>query len=147
MEDLLSERRALMDGGQVKTAGMFLEFGPVRSAEPQRSILDSVADEELPDLARVVGYLDAGHVLIDVMDVAADPFEPTDQVMNGSTVLTDGDWLWRRDLAYYVRRHRVAVPAEFLALIRARGYAVPARGVPELTACARRARALMFWNS
>ncbi|MER7165301.1 hypothetical protein ABT336_04370 [Micromonospora sp. NPDC000207] len=147
MEDLLSERRTLMDGGQVQTAGMFLEFGPVRSAEPQRSILDSVADEELPDVARVVGYLDAGHVLIDVMDVAADPFEPTERVLNGSTVLTDGDWLWRKDLAYYVRRHRVTVPAEFLALIRERGYTVPARGVPELTACSQRARELMFWNS
>ncbi|WP_434740273.1 hypothetical protein [Micromonospora sp. SH-82] len=147
MEDLPAERLTLMDGGQVKTAGMFLEFGPVRSAEPQRRIFDSVADEELPDVAWVVGYLDAGHVLIDVMDVAADPFEPTERVLNGSTVLTDGDWLWRKDLAYYVRRHRVAVPAEFLALIRERGYAVPARGVPELTACSQRARELMFWNS
>ncbi|MET8461830.1 hypothetical protein [Micromonospora zamorensis] len=39
-----------MSGGQLKAAGMFREFGPVRSAEPQESILDSVADEELPDL-------------------------------------------------------------------------------------------------
>lgn len=136
-----------MSGGQLKTAGMFREFGPVRSAEPQRSIFDSVADEELPDLTQVVTYLNSGHVLIDVMDVANDAFDSTRQVMNGSTVVTDGDWLWRKDLAYYVRRHRVAVPEAFLALIRERDYVVPSRGVPELTACSGQARDLMFWNS
>ncbi|WLS44517.1 hypothetical protein Q3V37_24495 [Micromonospora profundi] len=126
---------------------MFREFGPVRSVEPQQSIFDSVIDEELPDAAQVVTYLNSGHVLIDVMDVADDAFDSTRQVMNGPTVLTDGDWLWRKDLAYYVRRHRIAVPEDFLALIRARNYVVPSRGVPELTDCSRQARELMFWNS
>ncbi|MGA4727703.1 hypothetical protein ACPB67_09820 [Micromonospora taraxaci] len=136
-----------MDGGQLKVAGMFREFGPVRSAEPQPSIFDSVTAEELPDLNQVVTYLNSGHVLIDVMDVVDDAFDSTRQVMNGSTVMTDGDWLWRKDLAYYVRRHRVAVPEAFLALIRERNYVVPSRGVPELTVCSRQARDLMFWNS
>ncbi|MGC5377491.1 hypothetical protein ACPXB1_03305 [Micromonospora sp. DT68] len=136
-----------MSGGQLKAAGMFREFGPVRSVEPQQSIFDSVIDEELPDAAQVVTYLNSGHVLIDVMDVADDAFDSTRQVMNGPTVLTDGDWLWRKDLAYYVRRHRIAVPEDFLALIRARNYVVPSRGVPELTDCSRQARELMFWNS
>ncbi|MEU8215607.1 hypothetical protein AB0C47_07545 [Micromonospora taraxaci] len=136
-----------MDGGQLKSAGMFREFGPVRSAEPQESIFGSVAAEELPDLTQVVSYLNSGHVLIDMMDVADDAFDPARQVMNGSTVMTDGDWLWRKDLAYYVQRHRVAVPEAFLALIRERDYVVPSRSVPELTACSRQARDLMFWNS
>ncbi|MEU8213747.1 hypothetical protein AB0B85_31610 [Micromonospora sp. NPDC049044] len=126
---------------------MFREFGPIRSAEPQESIFDNVTAEELPDLAQVVTYLDSGHVLIDVMDVANDAFDATRQLMNGSTVMTDGDWLWRKDLAYYVRSHRVAVPEDFLALIRERDYVVPPRGVPELTSCSRQARDLMFWNS
>jgi hypothetical protein len=126
---------------------MFRELGEVRSGEPQPSIFDSVADAELPDLDRVVGYLDTGYILIDVMDVADDPFEPGRQIMNGSTVLTDGDWLWRKDLAYFVRHRRVALPDAFLALIRERHYAVPERGVPVLAACSQEARRLMFWNS
>lgn len=137
----------MMHRGQLKTAGMFVEFGPVRSSEPQASIVDHVTSEELPDLGQVLGYLNAGHVLIDVMDIADDPFEPTRQIMNGSTVLTDGDWLWRKDFAYFVRRHRVAVPEDFLALIRERNYVVPDRDVAELTACSLQARQLMFWNS
>ncbi|MEU6024829.1 hypothetical protein [Micromonospora sp. NPDC047134] len=136
-----------MESGQLRTAGMFVEFGPVRSPEPQQSIFDCVTDTELPDLARVVGYLNSGYVLIDVMDVAEDPFDSGRQVINGATVLTDGDWLWRKDFAHYVRRHRVAVPEQFLTLIRERDYIVPPRAVPELAACSRQARDLMFWNS
>jgi hypothetical protein len=123
---------------------MFLEFGPIRSNQPQDSIFDHVREEELPDLARVVAYLEAGHILIDTMDIADDPFDPARQLMNGSTVLTDGDWLWRQDFAYFVRRHHVAVPDDFLALIRERDYAVPARDVSVLTACSQEARRLMF---
>jgi hypothetical protein len=133
-----------MQGSNLRTAGMFLEFGPIRSDQPQDSIFNHVHEEGLPDLARVVGYLEAGHILIDTMDIADDPFDPARQLMNGSTVLTDGDWLWRQDFAYFVRRHHVAVPDDFLALIRERDYAVPARDVSVLTACSQEARRLMF---
>lgn len=123
---------------------MFVEFGRIRSDQPQGSIFDHVREQELPDLARVVGYLEAGHILIDMMDIADDPFDSAQQVMNGSTVMTDGDWLWRKDFAYFVRRHHVAVPEDFLALIRERDYAVPAPDVSVLTACSQEARRLMF---
>ena len=133
-----------MGGSQLRTAGMFLELGPVRSAEPQESIFDNVTGEDMPDLAQVVAYLNSGHVLIDMMDIANDPFDPTRQILSGSTVLTDGDWLWREDFAYFVQRHRVAVPKDLLALIRQRDYVVPARDVSVLTACSQEARRLMF---
>lgn len=137
----------MTQGSRLQAAGMFRELGEVRSGEPQPSIFDSVAAAELPDRDRVLGYLNSGHVLIDVMDIADDPFEPGRQIMNGSTVLTDGDWLWRKDLAYFVRIRRVALPDAFLALIRERDYAVPERDVPVLAACSQEARRLMFWSS
>ncbi|GGQ44651.1 hypothetical protein GCM10010166_11500 [Couchioplanes caeruleus subsp. azureus] len=54
--------------------------------------------------------------------------------MNGPTLLTDGDWLWRKDFPYYVRYRRVAVPEDFLTVIRERDYVVPDRQVAEMTA-------------
>jgi hypothetical protein len=33
---------------------------------------------------------------------------------NGSVELTDGRWVWPEGLAHYIRRHPVALPAEFL---------------------------------
>jgi hypothetical protein len=127
-----------------KTAGMFREFGPIRSSEPQDSILASVAAEPLPDVDRVVAYLRAGHELIAMMDVQDDVFDGSQQVMNGSSIRTDGDWLWREDLAYYVRRHNVAVPAEFLRLIRGRHYIVPDLEESALGECGDEAVKLMF---
>jgi hypothetical protein len=122
---------------------MFLEFGPVHSAEAQESIFSYVDENPLPDVAEVLKYLGAGHVLIDFMDIADDVFDPSEQVMNGSTVLTDGDWLWRRDTAYYLRFHNVRLPDEFLELIRARRYVVPHRDVPVLRECSQEAMRLM----
>jgi hypothetical protein len=109
----------------MKTAGMFLELGRVRQPTLQHSIRDSVAATPLPDVDRVAAYLRSGHVLIDFMDVKDDVLDHSRQVMGGPTILTDGEWLWRDDLAYYVSRHNVLPPEEFLQLIRKRHYIVP----------------------
>jgi hypothetical protein len=109
----------------MRTAGMFAELGPVKQAEPQPSIFDNRLDEPLPDVDRVVAYLRGGHKLMAFMDVADDVFDSSKQVMNGSSILTDGDWMWRNDIAYYVERHNVTPPPEMLELIRQRHYIVP----------------------
>jgi hypothetical protein len=129
----------------MRTVGMFTEFGPVKQQEPQDSILDHLGPEPLPDVDQVVGYLEAGHVLIDMMDVQDDVVDRSrGQLLNGSSIATDGDWLWREDLAYYVRRHNVVLPAEFLQLIRERGYTVPSVGEEALTEAGEEAAFLMF---
>jgi hypothetical protein len=127
----------------MRTAGMFLEFGRVKQPEPQESIRDHVAPGPLPDVDQIVGYLRSGHVLIDFMDVADDVFDQSRQVLGGPTTLTDGDWLWRDDLAYYVEKHNVSVPADFLELIRQRHYAVPEVDEPVLDRIADEAVRLM----
>jgi hypothetical protein len=104
---------------------MFIEFGGVKQSAPQESIFANVLPEPLPDVDRVVGYLRAGHVLIDFMDVRDDVFDPSRQILGGPTTLTDGEWFWRDDLAHYVSRHNVRLPNEFLQAIRDRQYAVP----------------------
>jgi hypothetical protein len=128
----------------MKTAGMFLELGRVRQDAAQASIRDSVAEAQLPDREQVVSYLRSGHVLIDFMDVQDDVFDSSRQVLGGPTVLTDGEWLWREDLAYYVARHDVAVPGELLDRIRALGYVVPEVDEPRLVEITEFAHHLMF---
>jgi hypothetical protein len=129
----------------VKSAGMFLEFGPVRQEEPQDSIFQHIAATPLEDLDRVVGYLRAGHELVTAMDIQDDVIDSSQgQVLSGSSVLTDGDWLWRKDFAYYVGRHNVAVPDELLRLIRGRNYVVPQVDEAALDACADEAVRLMW---
>jgi hypothetical protein len=57
---------------------------------------------------------------------------------------TSTEWLWREDLAYYAGRHNVALPDDFLALIRRRDYAVPEVDEPTLERCTEFANRLMF---
>lgn len=128
----------------VRTAGMFVELSQGQHPAPPQSIRDHIGAEPLPDADRVVAYLHAGHPLIDMMDVEDDPLDPARQVMNGSSILTDGDWLWRQDFGYYVRRHNVAPPEELLTAIRARHYVVPEVSVERLTELAAAAEKLAF---
>lgn len=108
---------------------MFAELTQARYPTPTPSIRDNVGAGPLTEVDAVLNYLDAGHVLIDVMDIENDPFNPVQQLFNGSTMLTDGEWLWRQDYTYYIRYHDVVVPPDFLAAVPARAYVVP--NVPE----------------
>jgi hypothetical protein len=128
----------------VKTAGMFVELSQGFHPAPAQSIRDHLAPGPLPDVDAVVAYLAAGHPLIDMMDIENDPLDPARQVMNGSSVLTDGEWLWREDFSYYVRRHHVAVPEDLLIKIRSRGYVVPECSVEALTELAAEAEKYAF---
>ncbi|MYQ96940.1 hypothetical protein GTY20_39910, partial [Streptomyces sp. SID4946] len=80
-----------------------------------------------PDEADLVVYLDAGHVLIDVMEAGHD-------VITGSThrhspgcssLATDGAWLWRLDFPHYLETHHVALPQTFLEHVRSLNYQMP----------------------
>jgi hypothetical protein len=109
----------------VLTAGMFVELGQTRHPEPAQSIADHIGAEPLEDVDLVTQYLDNGYVLIDMMDIQRDVLDPEQEILNGSSILTDGDWLWRQDLSYYVRRYHVTLPPELLATVRERRYTMP----------------------
>jgi hypothetical protein len=123
---------------------MFVELAQGQHPSPPARIVDSVGDGPLEDVASVLSYLQAGLPLIDMMDIENDVFDPERQIMNGATILTDGEWLWRQDLAYYVRYHDVLLPPDFLALIRSRDYLVPVVDEPVLVALAEEASRLAF---
>ncbi|MFG3100147.1 hypothetical protein ACGFZL_06470 [Streptomyces sp. NPDC048182] len=71
-------------------------------------------DEEL-----LLGYLRGATRLWSEMGAADDVLDPEAPVLVGAgSLCTDGTWLWRDDLTYYVGRYHVALPAEFLAHVR-----------------------------
>ncbi|KAB8161382.1 hypothetical protein FH609_027220 [Streptomyces sp. 3MP-14] len=74
----------------------------------------------------VAGYLDAGHPMLDVMELTQDVVRHAFQVPGGSSVLTDGEYAWRLDLAQYVRRYAPELPEAFLSR------ALDPAGVPAL---------------
>lgn len=46
--------------------------------------------------------------------------------------LTDGTWLWRSDLAYYVERYLVGVPADLVEHARRQSWRAPTIADSEL---------------
>ncbi|WP_369220588.1 hypothetical protein AB5J52_00170 [Streptomyces sp. R39] len=97
------------------------------SGQPNGSIRDVVRSVGEPDEADLVAYLDAGHVLIGVMEAGHD-------VITGSThrhspgcssLVTDGTWLWRQDFPHYLETHHVSLPQTFLEHVRSLNYRMP----------------------
>ena len=128
-----------------KTAGMFVELAQSRHPEPAQSMVDHISEQPLADVQNVVAYLSGGHYLIEMMDIQNDVLDATrEQIINGSSILTDGEWLWREDYAYYVEHHNVRVPDDLLTTIRHRNYIVPPVPEPVMVNLAPEAEELAF---
>lgn len=67
-----------------------------------------------------------------MMGSSGDVLGSGETVLGGDSVFSDGDWFWRGDLWFYVRKHNVRLPDQFLALVRERQYLMPAEKEPEL---------------
>jgi hypothetical protein len=63
------------------------------------------------------------------MGPGTDVLSPAGPRIDPPHLLTDGVWYWPLDLAYYVERYHVALPAPFVAHMQACGWRPPA--VPE----------------
>lgn len=61
-------------------------------------------------------------------------------IMGGDSIYSDGEWVWRGDLWFYVRTHHVSLPNEFLERIRSFGYTMPAENLSSLTEIAKEIR-------
>ncbi|MFE3633522.1 hypothetical protein [Streptomyces sp. NPDC059168] len=98
-----------------------------RSGQPNGSIRDAVRFVGEPDEADLVAYLDAGHVLIDVMEGGHDVItRSTHRHSSGcSSLVTDGSWLWRLDFPHYLETHHVSLPRTFLGHVRSLNYQMP----------------------
>ena len=96
------------------------EFGEV-------SIFSSVRETGEDDENFIVDYLDGGHCIVDVTesvpDVVSGRLHP--RSAGGSSLITDGAWVWRQDLAHYVITYHVRMPEEFLSHMRSVGHRVP----------------------
>jgi hypothetical protein len=73
----------------------------------------------------MVNYLKSGYPILDVMELTTDFIDGAFRVPGGSSVLTDGYFVWRADLASYVERYHIDLPQEFLDAVHNYGYRIP----------------------
>ncbi|MFE7621519.1 hypothetical protein [Streptomyces sp. NPDC057496] len=87
---------------------------------------DFLVPNPYEDAERITEYLLGGHEVFSVMGSSEDVLGSGRTVLGGDSVLSDGEWIWRGDLWFYVRIHHVELPMEFLVRIRQHDHLVPA---------------------
>ncbi|MER6756657.1 hypothetical protein ABT235_21035 [Micromonospora echinofusca] len=130
----------------MKTVGFFRELGPNPVEVYAESIQDHLGHAPLPDAALVIQYLRDGHDLIDVMGAESDVLGSERLIIGGASVMTDGTWLWREDLRFYVAIYHVCLPENFLASVRANNYRVPALQIEELRTASKEAMRILGYH-
>ncbi len=92
-------------------------------AAPAASELESIrGNAPLAEIESLCRYLDSGVVVERIPGLVQDVLGSKFAIEDGGDLLTDGEYLWRRDASAYVRHYQVGVPSEFLEKLRQRNW-------------------------
>ncbi|MER8085406.1 hypothetical protein ABTZ57_09735 [Streptomyces sp. NPDC094048] len=116
----------------MQIADFFQELWAPSFGTPRGSVRDFLAPASYEDAQQITEYLLGGHRIFSVMGSSEDVLGSGKTVLGGDSIFSDGDWIWRADLWFYVRTHRVELPEEFLARIRQHDYLVPAENETQM---------------
>jgi hypothetical protein len=96
----------------MQVVGVFRELEPLATALPS---IHELKNQLGPlDAEAVSQYLESGTPVFDVMEATADPLLPGKFVPGGPSLITDGTFIWRSDLAYFVSTYNMLVPQELV---------------------------------
>ncbi|MFE7332664.1 hypothetical protein ACFU8W_49155 [Streptomyces sp. NPDC057565] len=112
--------------------GNFRELG--RGWPDGPSLRAAVRDEAPAHASELVEYLRNGTILLAATTLVHDVLSPSNAVIGGWQLLTDGRWLWHSDLAYYVERYHVVLDPRFLVHAQRNDWTVPELPDAELLA-------------
>lgn len=103
--------------------GEFRELGHGRPDGPSlRAAVHDEGDQDEQSLAR---YLREGAVLAATGSSVHDILSPGHELIDGLSLLTDGQWFWYSDLAHYVERYHVPPDERFVQHARSRNWTPP----------------------
>ncbi|MDN3292619.1 hypothetical protein QWM81_00880 [Streptomyces ficellus] len=109
----------------MKLIGFYQEMDPNYAAAWGGSIPAPDSGKGKYPVVKLVSYLTSGHPLLDVTELTTDVINGAFRVPGGSSVLTDGEFVWRADLAKYVERYHIDLPEEFLHATHRHDFRVP----------------------
>lgn len=90
---------------------------------PSLSTADT--DDVESDRARILDYMHTAPGVLDVMESVEDLVTGDGWIPGGSSLHSDGEWIWRVDSLKYLAQRPLALPAEFVARVRAHDYVPP----------------------
>jgi len=96
----------------MQVIGLFRELEPLATFLP---LLSEVESNVPPgERAIVSAYLRRGIPFFDVMGATIDPRNPSIALSGGPSLVSDGEFIWRLDLAHFVEAYGVELPVKFL---------------------------------
>ncbi|MFF4539155.1 hypothetical protein [Streptomyces aureus] len=109
----------------IRVVGFFRELEPGWGLPPDGFLRDAVNPVGEQDEARILGYLGQGAGIWSEMSAGPDVLDPQGPLLSGiGSLSTDGTWLWRQDLPYYLGTYHVSLPPDFLTHVRSARYRV-----------------------
>lgn len=89
-----------------------------RAGTPDLHIADFVRDEPYQCEGLVLSYLCKSTLIFAAMGVSVDVLGSDGQILGGDSLLTDGEWVWRKDLGFYVETYHLELPGDFLDRVK-----------------------------
>jgi hypothetical protein len=106
MEVAFSDKLGLRRVGFFEELGLGIHYvGKIRHA---------IQNQALPNEQMIIDYLNGGYVLLDVPETATDVVAGKERIVGGPSLVSDGTWVWRLDLAYYVGKYHLSLSADFI---------------------------------
>lgn len=97
---------------KLKEIGLFREL-PYGS-ENGPSINDYFSGLNSEDEESIINYINSGEVFIASPGMVYDIFDKSKRIDGGPYFLTDGEYVWLKELAYYIEQYRIKLPEEFI---------------------------------
>lgn len=102
----------------MKILGFHEEFWPAGAGTPDGSIREFLADGPGVLEEESAEYLRKGNEIFSSMGVTEDVLGSGEIILGGGSVCTDGEWIWRGDLGFYLLRYHLRLPGDFVEKVR-----------------------------
>ncbi|GGW58615.1 hypothetical protein [Streptomyces xantholiticus] len=109
----------------MKMIGFYCEMDSSNPEIFRESLHENIGKPPNYSKKMVRNYLDSGYPIFDITETTVDVIASSFRVPGGSSLLSDGLFVWRADLSMYVERYGVALPEEFVDFMGANDFSMP----------------------
>lgn len=102
----------------MRILGFHEEFWPVGAGVPDGSIREFLAEDPGVLEEETVDYLRKGNEIFASMGVTEDVLGSGETILGGGSIYTDGEWIWRGDLGFYLLKYHLRLPGDFVEKVR-----------------------------
>lgn len=109
----------------MEMVGFYREMDPGNPDLFRESILGKVRNQASYPKSEVMNYLESGYEIFDIMEGTSDVINGLFRVPGGSSLVSDGRFVWRADLSKYVEHYNLELPEHFISFLSENSFSLP----------------------